>query len=109
MCPSNRSLGCALREFVGMKMRVAKQLPILVSNDSERLRNDIASAAEKLSIEYNSLSVVRPDSSFYLDDGSIRYLNGRKFLYADDDHLSDDGSMFVKSKIKAAIEAEITR
>jgi peptidoglycan/LPS O-acetylase OafA/YrhL len=98
-----------LREFVGMKMKNAKQLPILVSDDSERLRKEIATAAEKLRREYTSLSVVRPDSSFYLVDGSIRYLNGRKFLYADDDHLSDDGSMFVKSKIKAAVEAGLTR
>ncbi|MCA9509325.1 MAG: hypothetical protein KC560_01385, partial [Myxococcales bacterium] len=32
------------------------------------------------------------DRLFYEDDGSVRYVEGRDFLYADDDHLSQAGA-----------------
>jgi peptidoglycan/LPS O-acetylase OafA/YrhL len=98
-----------LREIVGMKLNVGKRLPILAPDERDRIRKDIASAAERLMDYYPSLLVIRPDRSFYINEGSIRYLDQRKFLYADDDHLSDDGSMFVKSTIKSAIKLGITR
>ena len=98
-----------LREIVGISLRVGKRIPALLPDQRDTLRKDIALAAERLTVDNPSLLVTRPDRMFYTNEGSIRYLNGRKFLYADDDHLSDDGSLFVKSTIKSAIATGLMR
>jgi peptidoglycan/LPS O-acetylase OafA/YrhL len=96
-----------LREMVSAKSH-GTALPALKPNAKEKLRRDIASVAEAATAECTKLRVLRPDLSFYNEDGSIRYASGRTFFYVDDDHLSDAGSELVRSLFeKAMSDAQI--
>ena len=52
-----------------------------------------------------SVELLRVDEPFYNEDGSIRFAEGRRFLYADDDHLSDAGAERVRETWRRAIAA----
>ena len=68
----------------------------------------MASVAEAATAEFTNVQVLRPDLSFYNQDGSVHYASGRTFYYVDDDHLSDAGSDRVRSLFEKAItEARI--
>jgi hypothetical protein len=64
----------------------------------------VTEAAESLRTEFPKLRVLRADLLFSNPDGSIKYTEGRKFLYADDNHLSDDGSEMTRPLIEGAIK-----
>ncbi|MBK9964021.1 MAG: hypothetical protein IPP07_03600 [Holophagales bacterium] len=49
------------------------------------------------------VELLRVDDAFCLPDGTVRYAEGRKFFYADDDHLSQAGAEVVESRLAAAI------
>jgi hypothetical protein len=49
------------------------------------------------------------DKFLYNVDGSVRYFDGRKFFYADDDHLSEAGAMEVSPALDAVLDGVISR
>ena len=62
-------------------------------------RADPAGVTDRLSPprrDFPRWSLFRVDQPFYNEDGSIRFADGRRFLYADDDHLSDAGASLVR-------------
>lgn len=79
------------REWATSRMGKGKQLPKLGTGIAEQERRTSTQIAESLRAEFPSLRVVRTDELFLRKDGSVRYASGRKFFYADDDHLSDKG------------------
>jgi peptidoglycan/LPS O-acetylase OafA/YrhL len=81
-----------LREFVLWRMGRGTEVPRLRPDPKDNLRREIAAMAESVAHQNPRLKVLRADLQFYLPDGSIRYLDQRKFLYADDNHLSDAGA-----------------
>ena len=92
-----------LREIVTVRMGTSKSLPRLDPDLKEEFRRRVATRAESLAASFDNLRVLRADTPFYQDDGSIRYAAGRKFFYADDDHLSDAGTEVVRALFERAI------
>lgn len=45
------------------------------------------------------LELLRVDDAFTLPDGSVRYAEGRRFYYADDDHLAQAGAEHVSARL----------
>lgn len=98
------------REYVTRYYRVHRVLPAIRPDTREKFRQSSASIIESMAREFPNVTLVRPDKLFYRQDGSIRYADERKFLYADGDHLSDDGAQEVRELCLRAIEsAEETR
>lgn len=85
-----------LREIVSARMGDGNKMPRLSPDSKDQFRRQLATKVESLKAEYHNLYVLRADLAFYHKDGSIRYAEGRKFFYADDDHLSDYGSEVVR-------------
>ena len=80
-------------------------LPTIWPDDSESFRRTTIQAFESVAREFPNVSVIRTDEPFYKPDGSIRYAEGRKFLYADGDHLTDDGAEMDREIFFRAIAA----
>lgn len=86
-----------LREVVSARTSsAADPLPLLFPDNKDTVRRLIAERAERVARVDSLLRVIRPDLEFYHADGSIRYAEGRKFYYMDEDHLSDAGAERVK-------------
>lgn len=95
-----------LRGFVNWRWAQQKgrgEEPRLAPDAMEPVRKDIIVAANAAATDIPNLSVLRPDLTFYKKDGSIRYAEGRKFFYADDDHLNDAGVEEVRPLFEKAI------
>lgn len=92
-----------LREYVTWRARGGRDLPALAPDAREPLRQRITTAVEQLAARTSSLHVLRADRPFYLADGTIRYADGRRFLYADNNHLSEAGANIVRDQFRIAI------
>jgi lysophospholipase L1-like esterase len=44
-------------------------------------------------------------SRFYREDGSVRYAEGRRFFYTDDDHLNDTGAAEISDLLQQSLPA----
>jgi lysophospholipase L1-like esterase len=44
-------------------------------------------------------------SRFYQEDGSVRYAEGRRFFYTDDDHLNDTGAAEISDLLQQSLPA----
>ena len=49
------------------------------------------------------------DDAFTLPDGSVRYAEGRRFFYADDDHLAQAGAEEARDRIAGVIAKSVTK
>lgn len=92
-----------LRELAAWRLNTGAGLPRLMPDVHDALRQGIAAAAERVAADVGNLQVIRADRPFYQPDGSMRYVDGRRFLYADDNHLSDAGSEEVRGMLRDAI------
>jgi hypothetical protein len=81
-----------LRAMVRLKTRPGQGLPAIFPNQKEEKRQRIHAALESLAAGNPRLKIIRPDRFFYNPDGSLRYVEGKEFLYTDDDHLTDAGA-----------------
>lgn len=91
------------REFVNWRTQPGQPLPSIAPNASEAKRKQLLSIALNAAAAFPRVRVLRPDLAFYQPDGSVRYADGRDFLYADDDHLSQAGANRVRSLFETAI------
>jgi hypothetical protein len=96
-----------LREYVTWCVRTTGQLPRIAPDSRAPSRNHSSLAIEALAHDFSNVHLLRVEQPFFLTDGSVRYSEGRKFLYADDDHLSDAGTELVRGICTKAI-AEAT-
>lgn len=81
-----------LREYVTFHARrTGRPPPIPAAPDdrTRRLANELLEAAAR---SHPRASVLRPDALFEAKDDTIRYAQGRRFFYTDDDHLSQAGA-----------------
>jgi peptidoglycan/LPS O-acetylase OafA/YrhL len=92
-----------LRELVSWHMKHEDSLPLLYPDLNEPLRKQAVELANSDIASFPNLSVLRVDSPFYKEDGSIRYASGRAFFYADEDHLSEAGAEVVRGVFQSAI------
>ena len=94
-----------LREYATWRLRTTGHLPSISPDSREPLRNSLSASIEALAHDFPSVHLLRVEQPFYRADGSVRYSDGRKFLYADDNHLSDTGAELVRGICTRAIAA----
>jgi hypothetical protein len=92
-----------LREYVLWAWNVQKAIPRMYPDSNESVRKQALSAATAATADFQNLRVLRADLPFYEEDGSIRYVSGRTFFYADDDHLTDLGAEQARGLFECAI------
>ncbi|MBK8598364.1 MAG: acyltransferase family protein [Holophagales bacterium] len=92
-----------LREFVSWTVSRQGSFPLIPQDSAAPRRSEIHSAMQALARVRPGVELLRVDDAFCLPDGTVRYAEGRKFFYADDDHLSQAGAEVVESRLAAAI------
>ena len=92
-----------LREIVQSHFTKNKSLPNLYPNSGDTYRKKYMAQAESLKSKFPNFRVLRVEKFFLKEDGSVRYSIGRKFLYADHSHLTDEGANVVRSAFEEAI------
>ena len=92
-----------LREYVAWRAGREGALPALGPDANEPRRRQNLSVMEALARRRPGLELLRVDDAFTLPDGSVRYAEGRRFFYADDDHLAQAGAEHVRARLAAAI------
>ena len=92
-----------LREFVSWTKAREGSLPRITQDEGEPLRREILAVMDDVARERPGVELLRVDDAFTLPDGTVRYAEGRKFFYADDDHLSQAGAELVQDRIADAI------
>jgi len=92
-----------LREIVNWRMRKSDQVPLLYSDANEAFRRQSVSIAEAEAGQFGNLFILRADLPFYTAQGSVEYVSGRSFLYADGNHLSEAGAERVRDLFRTAI------
>jgi hypothetical protein len=80
------------REFVTRSYARQGRFPAILPDSHESFRRSSAELMESMSQQFPNVSVLRADSLYYQSDHTVRYFEGRKFLYADADHLTDAGA-----------------
>jgi peptidoglycan/LPS O-acetylase OafA/YrhL len=99
-----------LRTFTVWRMRPGEAgLPELWPDRNEGLRIAMRSQVEVLAASEPLLGVVPAHEPFYHPNGSVRYAEGRRFFYADDDHLTDVGAEQVRALLLPALRAAAGR
>jgi hypothetical protein len=94
-----------LRDLFSRHYRRRGFLPRIFPDEREPIRRRTVREMESLAARRPGIRVLRADAPFYLEDGTIRYSEGRTFFYADRDHLSDEGARELADAFAAAISA----
>jgi len=83
-----------LREFINWHWDRSPENrgPRLAINSKEPHRRQLVATAEAATLDFKNLEVLRADRLFHQPDGSLRYAEGRRFFYGDDDHLTQAGA-----------------
>jgi SGNH domain (fused to AT3 domains) len=98
-----------LREVVVSRLRTEGALPRIAPDFNEGVRRITSTSIESVARDHPKVQLLRLDRAFYADDGSVRYVSGRSFLYADDDHLSEAGAQSVQESCWQAVAAAFGR
>jgi hypothetical protein len=67
----------------------------------------IHAAAERVAAKNPNLIVVRSHFAFLNTNGSLRYADGRKFFYLDDNHLTDAGTEELRPLLEKVIADQV--
>lgn len=94
-----------LREYVIGYYRHYSALPRMMPNDREEKRKLTVDLLEREAACDPRLTLIRADEFFYCADGSVKYCEGRSFLYLDDDHLAEAGAALLHEPLAQAIAA----
>lgn len=92
-----------LRELAAWRLARGMGLPRFMPNAYEDRRHHAVDAAERERSAFPNLEILRADLPFYQPDGAIRYIEGRQFLYADDNHLAEAGAETLRAMFHAAL------
>lgn len=98
-----------LREYVSWRSAGGGRLPRLRQDDAAARRSQVLSTMEALARRRPGIELLRVDDAFFLPDGTVRYAEGRRFFYADDDHLSQAGAEEVQARLSRAIAKAVDR
>lgn len=94
-----------LREYATWYLRTFGRLPRIEPDAFESFRKTLAVRFDRAASNFKNVQLLRVDRPFYQQDGSIRYAEGRKFYYADDDHLTEAGAELLRELCRQAIAA----
>lgn len=92
-----------LREYAAWYLRTFGRLPKIQPDAFEGFRKSLPARFESAASQFRNVQLLRVDQPFYFEDGSIRFAEGRKFYYADDDHLTDAGAELLRELCRQAI------
>ena len=99
-----------LLELGWLKMAPMEGVPQYVrsvtSKDRERYDSGTRLITE-LEQKYHFFQCIHISDLFLRDNNMVVVLDGNRVLYVDDDHLSHDGALMAKDRIKTAIESEL--
>lgn len=92
-----------LRDYMAWRMGRGDASPKLLDDKNAPARERAAAAADQVAAEFPNLMVLHPEKAFRLPDGTVRWSDGRKVLYADSDHLTDAGAEVVRDLFRDAL------
>jgi len=84
-----------LRAWVHWRRGGAEELPRISADAREPYRRKSEQILQRMAERFPKVRIVDSASRFRRDDGSVRYAEGRRFFYTDDDHLNDTGALEV--------------
>ena len=85
-------------EYASWRLNGKGSLPRIWPDLKDPVRHEISSILEEAASRLPGARFLSISPSYYLPDGSIRYFQGRDFLYVDGDHLSDAGAAIVSTQ-----------
>lgn len=92
-----------LREYVNWQYERHGAVPAIGTSGQEEIRKTLNAAVQEEAESGTGVEVIQADKVFTISQDSVRYYEGRKFFYADDDHLSEAGATLLRPAIAAAI------
>lgn len=98
-----------LREYVSWRAERDGRLPRLGPDAAESRRREVLATMEAFVRSRHGVGLLRVDDAFRHPDGTVKYSEGRRFFYADDDHLSQAGAEQVEERLARAIAGAIAR
>lgn len=92
-----------LRAWVHWRRGDSEALPRILADDREPARRQSAKILQRMQERFPNVRIVDSASRFQAEDGSVRYAEGRRCFYTDDDHLNDTGAMEVSDLFQRLI------
>jgi hypothetical protein len=92
-----------LREYATWYWRRFGRLPVIREDARGELRRAATSVIRELGREFPHVELLDLGRLYAGADGAVRYVEGRRFLYVDDDHLSDAGAELARAELTRAI------
>ena len=94
-----------IRGWVHWRRGTDAALPRILPDTREPYRRESVRILQRLQERFPNLRIVDSASRFYREDGSVRYAEGRKFFYTDDDHLNDTGAAEISDLLRPLLPA----
>lgn len=95
-----------LREYVSWRVSLDGRFPRIPVDSGEVRRLRMLERMEQMAGRRPNVEVLRIDRPFLEADGTVRYRDGRRFLYADDDHLSQAGADELRGIFREALRLQ---
>ncbi len=94
-----------IRGWVHWRRGTDSALPRILPDAREPYRRESVRILQRLQERFPNLRIVDSASRFYREDGSVRYAEGRRFFYTDDDHLNDTGAAEISDLLQQSLPA----
>jgi len=94
-----------IRGWVHWRRGTDPALPRILPDAQEPYRRESVRILQRLQERFPNLRIVDSASRFYREDGSVRYAEGRRFFYTDDDHLNDTGAAEISDLLQQSLPA----
>ncbi len=94
-----------IRGWVHWRRGTDPALPRILPDAREPYRRESVRILQRLQERFPNLRIVDSASRFYREDGSVRYAEGRRFFYTDDDHLNDTGAAEISDLLQQSLPA----
>ena len=95
-----------LRGWVHWRRGHDDALPLIPPDGREAYRTESVGILRRMQAQFPNVRVLDSASRFHRDDGSVRYAEGRRFFYTDDDHLNDTGAQEVQDLFQTSIAGQ---
>jgi hypothetical protein len=92
-----------LRGWVHWRRGDGAALPRIRPDARESYRLQSERILQRMQERFPKVRIVDSASRFRRDDGSVRYAEGRRFFYTDDDHLNDTGAAEVSDLFRSRL------
>jgi peptidoglycan/LPS O-acetylase OafA/YrhL len=94
-----------IRGWVHWQRGTDESMPRILPDARDPYRRESVRILQRLQERFPNLRIVDSASRFYREDGSVRYAEGRRFFYTDDDHLNDTGAAEISDLLQPLLPA----